>query len=109
MALDMYMGAFCRNILRFGFRVEKIHSAERDEIYRSVRDRGEEFPALQELSEQFWDGPIFEPLHCKVLADELQALKLLVNDPDLPASIDRIRTFFLLAHEKKQTVYCHSD
>ena len=109
MAFDMYMGRFCRNVLRFGYRVEKIHWHEERSIFGPVCDEKDRFPALDDLIDRFYDGPIFKPEECKLLADELLDLKVMIDDQQTLKSVDRIRHFFLLAHNKNQTVYCHSD
>ena len=109
MAFDMYMGRFCRNALRFGYRAEKIHFHEERVIFDPVWDQEGRFPALEDLHDRFYDGPDFKPDQCKVLADELLELKSVIDDQQTLKSVDRIRGFFLTAHSKKQTVYCRSD
>ena len=109
MAFDMYMGRFCRNVLRFGYRVEKIQWHEERSIFGPVFDEEGRFPALEDLNDRFHDGPVFNPEECKELADELLDLGSIIDDKQTLKSVDRIRDFFLLAHNKNQTVYCHSD
>jgi hypothetical protein len=109
MAFDMYMGRFCRNILRFGYRVEKIDFHEERSIFGPVYYEEDRFPALEDLHDRFYDGPVLKPEECKLLADELLDLKSTIDDQQTLRSVERIRVFFLLAHNRNKTVYCHSD
>lgn len=109
MAFDMYMGRYCRNVLRFGYRVEKIRLHEEPSIFGPAYDKEGRFPALEDLHDRFHDGPVLKPEECMVLADELLDLKSIVDDQQTLKSVDRLRDFFLLAHSKNRTVYCHSD
>jgi hypothetical protein len=103
----MYIGRFCRNILRFGYRADRIGHDE--EALFALIDEHPGYPALADLWDRFYDGPRIDPDQCGALAEELLRLKPLVDDPQLAASVDRIRHFFLSAHEKQRSVYCASD
>ena len=112
MAFDMYMGRYFRNTLRFGLWADKIDDHDYilfRFIEEGIEDGYEKFPALVELGEKFYDGPMLTPDQCEAIADELLELRTLVSDENLNASIGRLSAFFLKAHSRRLTVWCHCD
>ena len=112
MAFDMYMGRYLRNSFRLGLWADNID--DRDYmlfrfIEERIEDGYEKFPALIELAEKFYDGPILIPDQCRTIADELLELRTLVSDENLNASIGRLSAFFSKANSRRMTIWCRSD
>lgn len=97
MAFDMHAGSVH----------DEIDYAE--EVILDLIDGDSDFPLLNWLSENFYNGPRIQPERARSIASELVTLRETLEDQDLRAVCSRLIQFFSGAAAKNIEIHCVSD